>query len=243
MPEDLEKVEHSRDAQAKRAVLVSPDGLRQVEVNADNKLMVEASLKVGEISIGAVEIKDSDTDARVNVKSDGTNNAMVVVQNEVPITEVTQSGDWDITTLTSITNDVNISDGGNSITVDGEISAIQSGIWDIATLTGITNDVNVAQSGDWIISSITATVPIADTRRDLKEYIKIKIDQTTTTGVYYFCCETSDGVWLVTKLDDGSDTGYQYANISNNSSIANIDAAIAAVESLTYVNISGLTGL
>jgi len=80
---------------------------------------------------------------------------------------VTQSGVWDIgtvTTLTSITNDVNIADGGNSITVDGTVAATQSGVWDIGTvttLTGITNDVNIADGGNSI--TVDGTVAISGT--------------------------------------------------------------------------------
>lgn len=72
------------------------------------------------------------------------------------ITSAEQSGTWDIgtvTTLTGITNDVSIDDGGNTITVDGTIAATQSGTWNIATvttLTGITNDVNIADGGNSI---------------------------------------------------------------------------------------------
>jgi len=78
------------------------------------------------------------------------------------ITSSEQSGTWDIgtvTTLTGITNDVNIADGGNTITVDGTVAisgtvaVTQSGTWNIATvttLTGITNDVNIADGGNSI---------------------------------------------------------------------------------------------
>jgi len=65
----------------------------------------------------------------------------------------TQSGVWDIgtvTTLTGITNDVNIADGGGSITVDGTVAATQSGVWDIGTLGTITNDVSIDDGGNSI---------------------------------------------------------------------------------------------
>lgn len=78
---------------------------------------------------------------------------------------------------------IEITDGGNTITVDGTVAATQSGVWDIGTvttLTGITNDVNIAdggnsitvdgtvaatQSGVWnigTVASITADVSIDD---------------------------------------------------------------------------------
>lgn len=48
---------------------------------------------------------------------------------------------------------IEITDGGNTITVDGTVAATQSGVWDIGTvttLTGITNDVNIADGGNSI---------------------------------------------------------------------------------------------
>jgi len=56
----------------------------------------------------------------VTIASDST--GVVTVDGTVA---ATQSGSWDIgtvTTLTGITNDVNIADGGNSITVDGTVA-------------------------------------------------------------------------------------------------------------------------
>jgi hypothetical protein len=48
----------------------------------------------------------------------------------------TQSGTWNIGTLTGITNDVNIADGGNTITVDGTVTA-NLGATDNTLLDGI----------------------------------------------------------------------------------------------------------
>ena len=88
---------------------------------------------------------------------------------------VTQSGSWDIgtvTAVTDITNVVSVDDNGSSLTVDGTVAATQSGSWDIGTvttLTGITNDVSIddggntitvdgtvaaTQSGSWSIESV-----------------------------------------------------------------------------------------
>ena len=55
------------------------------EYNSSNPLPVEATLNVGDIEIGAVEIKDGETDTRLKVKSDGTDNAAVVTQNSQPL--------------------------------------------------------------------------------------------------------------------------------------------------------------
>ena len=92
--------------------------------------------------------------------------------------DAVQSGTWNIgyvttvTTLTDITNDVNIADGGNSITVDAadldirdlssatdSISAVQSGTWDIGT---ITNVVSIDDNGGSItVDGAVSTTPDA----------------------------------------------------------------------------------
>ena len=43
------------------------------------------SINVGDVQIGAVELKDATTDTRQKVKSDGTDNAAVVMQNSQPL--------------------------------------------------------------------------------------------------------------------------------------------------------------
>ena len=53
----------------------------EVPYSATNKLQVEAQLVVADIQIGAVELQDSDTGLRQNVKSDGINNAAIVLIN------------------------------------------------------------------------------------------------------------------------------------------------------------------
>lgn len=82
---DLDKQEAAQadiTSKGKKALLVSADG---TPISDANKLPVEATLEVGDIEIGAVEIKDHDSDARVDVKSDGTNNALVITQNSQPL--------------------------------------------------------------------------------------------------------------------------------------------------------------
>ena len=68
-----------------------------LQFTSSGKLKCDASLTVeGDVQIGAVEIKDASTDTRVKVKSDGTDNAFVVMQNSVPTHGVTQSGTWNV---------------------------------------------------------------------------------------------------------------------------------------------------
>jgi len=42
---------------------------------------IQATIETGDIEIGAVELKDAGSDTRVKVKTDGTDNALVVMQN------------------------------------------------------------------------------------------------------------------------------------------------------------------
>lgn len=56
------------------------------EVSEINRLPVDAKITLSaDIEIGAVEIKDSTSDARVKVKSDGLDNGVVVIQNSQPL--------------------------------------------------------------------------------------------------------------------------------------------------------------
>lgn len=50
--------------------------------SSTNKLPVEATLEVGDIEIGAVELKDGDSDTRADIESDGTKNALFVQAND-----------------------------------------------------------------------------------------------------------------------------------------------------------------
>jgi len=50
--------------------------------SSTNKLPVEATLEIGDIEIGAVELKDGDSDTRADIESDGTKNALFVQAND-----------------------------------------------------------------------------------------------------------------------------------------------------------------
>jgi len=56
---------------------------KQLKVNEDGS--IDTNLVGGDIEIGAVEIKDGETDTRQKVKTDGTDNAAVVTQNSQPL--------------------------------------------------------------------------------------------------------------------------------------------------------------
>ncbi len=56
-----------------------------LQMTAAGRLMVDASLTLeGDIQIGAVELKDATSDTRAKIKTDGTDNALVVIQKTLP---------------------------------------------------------------------------------------------------------------------------------------------------------------
>src|SRR5438132_772084 len=66
------------------AILIDPVTGHQLSINADGQLLVDVgglNINPGDISIGAIEIKDDVADTRANVKTDGINNALVVFEN------------------------------------------------------------------------------------------------------------------------------------------------------------------
>jgi hypothetical protein len=66
---------------------VSPEDLIQLIYDEVNKAIRTTAAVVfqGEINLGAVQIKDPDSERRVRVKHDGTDNAAVVTANALPL--------------------------------------------------------------------------------------------------------------------------------------------------------------
>jgi hypothetical protein len=66
---------------------ISPEDLIQLIYDEVNKAIRTTAAVVfqGEINLGAVQIKDSDSERRVRVKHDGTDNAAVVTANVLPL--------------------------------------------------------------------------------------------------------------------------------------------------------------
>jgi hypothetical protein len=85
-------------------------------------LKTTATVNVGDIEIGAVEIKNAADDTRAVVKSDGTNNALVVVQNTVPSTTVTATH-LDIRHLNSTDDAVNVGTVTTLPSITGTVTA------------------------------------------------------------------------------------------------------------------------
>jgi len=133
---------------------------KKFAADANNDVAVRTLLTVEDIQIGKVEIKDSTSDTTAVVKSDGTNNALVVVQNTVPkttvaISQTTTDNDVDATIVNANgASAVNIQDGGNSITVDASNLDVALStrlkpadtLTKVTTVDTITNAVTVQQS-------------------------------------------------------------------------------------------------
>lgn len=127
-------------------------------------------------SSGSGSLEHGSAAAPFRVDPTGTTTQPISITNSsLP---VSQLGNWDITTVstvTSITNVVHIDDNGGSITVDGAVSASQSGTWNIGTVSTITNVVHIDdnnssltidgsvtanQGGTWNITDISGTISL-----------------------------------------------------------------------------------
>ena len=166
------------------------------KINADRELSVVVE-NAGSIGSGSQYADGTTVAAQVGnvvLGTDGTDlqflsvasNGQLKVDSITNAVAVTQSGTWNIgtvTTVTSITNDVSIDDGGNSITVDdggsslsvddaggsltvdGAVNATQSGTWNIGTLTTLTSitnpvDVNLSDGAGTSIGSTGGALDI-----------------------------------------------------------------------------------
>jgi len=72
-------------------------------IDNNNRLPVDATLTVSDIEIGAVELKDGDTDTRADIESDGTKNALFVQANNDSLgVQQVQSNSSNIATETTL---------------------------------------------------------------------------------------------------------------------------------------------
>lgn len=132
MARDPVKISRNLDDNAVANVIYAglSDGTDSLAINADGS--INATINNASIVVTAtdLDIRDlSHTQDSISI-GDGTDLLSINNDGSINITDnggsltvdgtvaATQSGTWDIGTLTSITNDVNIADGGNSITVD-----------------------------------------------------------------------------------------------------------------------------
>jgi len=144
----------------------------------------------------------------------------------------TQSGTWDIGTVTTVTA---VTDITNTVTVDGTVAATQSGTWDIGTvttLTGITNDVSIDDGGN----SITVDAVNLDIRDLTHVTDSIKIGDGTD-----FLAIESDGSINVNASLGATDSVYDYgtANLVKDTITTVVSEAPAADTLYAGVMVSG----
>lgn len=149
----------------------------QTGSNTIGKLAANSGVDIGDVDVTSLDgvaaegaalgngilIQGDDGTDRKNINVDATTgDVQVDVTNTVTI-----SG-----TLTGITNDVSIDDGGNSITIDG-------------TLTGITNDVNIADGGNSITVDNGGTFAVQSTLQagtNTNEFVGDVADDAVAAG-------------------------------------------------------------
>jgi len=85
----IERHEHDAEAHAKRVMCVSKDGL---PIDENNRLPVEALLEASQISIGAVTIKDQNSNTQADVENVGLNALVVTFAETILKTKVVQFG-------------------------------------------------------------------------------------------------------------------------------------------------------
>lgn len=133
--------------------------LETEEVSGQSALLTKIigsniTLNVSDIQIGAVELKDGDTDTRADIELDSAKNALFV-QSETLATAANQLADGHNVTVDNAAgaSAVNIQDGGNTITVDATNL-------DIRDLTSASDSVAAVQSGTWNINDISGTISL-----------------------------------------------------------------------------------
>jgi len=143
--------------------------------------------------------------------------SIVSISVSVP---VTQSGTWNIatvTTVTGITNTVSV----NVTNVSIAVTASQTGTWNIATVTtvtGITNTVNVnvanvsvavTQSGTWNIGTVTTVTGITNTVSVNVTNVSVAVTQSGTWNI-----GTVTTVTAVTGITNTVNVSVQNASVA-----------------------------
>ncbi len=129
------------------------------------RVQVDAVVSTGDIEIGAVEIKDGATDTRVKVKTDGTDNALVVMQNSQPL----PTGAATEATLASIDGNITACDTGNvtiassALPTGAATAAAQTDKSQFTKITDGTDTALVTASGELnVIATAQPGVDIGD---------------------------------------------------------------------------------
>lgn len=208
-----------------------------MQFTSDGKLKTDATFSVeGDISIGGVEIKNATDDTRAVVKTDGTNNALVVVMNTPSLASaymnarltdgtdtatITAGGYLNVSALletgTNTIGSVKITDGAETLQIATDGVAVKTrGIMVMGTDGTLAQTISVASDGD---------VNIADGGN------VITVDGSGTAGTAAGGVLTIQGVASMTSLIVSQATA---ANLNcTEASASTISAAVATPTTLT----------
>lgn len=207
-----------------RSYKETPTGEIAQIVTGDLSVSIDAS----DIEIGAVEIKDSSSDNRLVVNSSG----------EIT-TNSKQSGAWGISVphALAISSMPNISvgslaitsmqDGGNSITIDGGVSATQSGVWNVSiphslAISSIPASTTILSNGVAVTS--TVSTPVTGTFWQPTQPValahSIAVTSIPTTAV------SQSGTWTVQVPGNLAVT-----SIADGGNSITVDGTVAATQS------------
>ena len=182
--------------------------------------------------MGGITLDQIDANLQSIKISDGTNDLGIAADGSIAITDnggsltvdgtvaATQSGTWDIGTLTGITNDVNIADGGNSITVDAadldirdlvfatdSVTAHQGGSWSIATVPDAYDT--------WKISAVSATSTVGEiAATPLADRIKMIIQNLGSQDAF-IGPDNTVVVGTGTKIPKGGSGEFLFSAVAN----------------------------
>lgn len=145
--------------------LIDASGNLGVTISNASIAVTATDLDIRDLTHVSDSVKIGDGTDFLAVAADGSiavtdNGGSLTVDGTVAATQsgawtvaATQSGTWNIGTLTSITNDVNIADGGNSITVDASDL-------DIRDLTHASDSVKVGDGTDFLAVNADGSINV-----------------------------------------------------------------------------------
>lgn len=227
------------------------DTATPLQVDASKNLKVSGPLTNTELRASAISVDGSGVTQPV---SDG--GGSLTVDGSV---SASQSGTWDIGTVSTITNVVHIDDNAGSITVDGTVTANQGGTWNINNITGTVSlptgaatettlatlsqsqaSTTSGQSGPLIQGAVTTAAPSYTTGKtnpiSLTTSGAVRVDGSgSTQPVSGTVAATQSGSWSV-------DASGVPVPVTDNGGSLTIDGTVAATQSGTW-NVGTVTSV
>ena len=213
---------------------------------SDGKLMTDGTFSIeGDINIGSVELKDAGTDTRAKVKSDGTDNALVVTMNSLPAqTPVLQEGDNVVGRIKVVdeagTNVADVDGGRLKVSVHDENGSITV---DNAGTFAVQSDTELPAAGALGDAMDNPTTPLVGACLMGWDSAATKWERCKTDASNYLKVDASVATVTVTGDSAGSLTVDQgtHDNFVCNANIQQGDTDVASDNEL-YVRGSGTAG-